>query len=379
MTGHNHYSNCTCGWCVNYGATRINRSQIAAEFSFRDARKLLELNAVRTISACYVNPNARCPVCDAAVFFYANQHGSRVYFDELGHPWPKHPCTDNNIRSFASRPTIVAPSARRKRGLALELVAAAGTTGMFDVPGGGHEGWRLMEVISTENHDKRHVVTAEGVELDHLKRTFSYLAPDALILFGSFISLNGDLISFLHPESLTNVTFFDGAAIEPAVEDLGANNQHEPELAPPVLNPVVKKTRLIKNSARRDGTHADLTEAETFHFNGPKNDVAQLCERLGPVVKIYAQSGTRKPRDVAVQLNKDGHRTAAGAIWTSRLAQFLLALIFSDTSGFVNTEAPSASRQSSRMQQRDRNREPQALGDIASSLSTLGRVTVRKK
>jgi hypothetical protein len=29
------------------------------------------------------------------VFFYQNSFGSRVFFDELGPPWPKHPCTDN--------------------------------------------------------------------------------------------------------------------------------------------------------------------------------------------------------------------------------------------------------------------------------------------
>ncbi|MGI5524925.1 hypothetical protein ACQEUX_28875 [Micromonospora sp. CA-259024] len=30
------------------------------------------------------------------VFFYSNEHGSRVFFDEVGPPWPKHPCTDNS-------------------------------------------------------------------------------------------------------------------------------------------------------------------------------------------------------------------------------------------------------------------------------------------
>lgn len=39
-------------------------------------------------------PNARCPVCGAQVFFFANSLGSRVFFDGLGPPWPKHPCTD---------------------------------------------------------------------------------------------------------------------------------------------------------------------------------------------------------------------------------------------------------------------------------------------
>ncbi|MGP5194828.1 SRPBCC domain-containing protein [Arthrobacter rhombi] len=41
--------------------------------------------------------NARCPVCGADVYFYANEYGSRVYFDELQPPWPKHPCTDRRL------------------------------------------------------------------------------------------------------------------------------------------------------------------------------------------------------------------------------------------------------------------------------------------
>jgi hypothetical protein len=44
--------------------------------------------------AAWVNPNAQCPVCGRPVYFFANSAGSRVFFDELGPPWPKHPCTD---------------------------------------------------------------------------------------------------------------------------------------------------------------------------------------------------------------------------------------------------------------------------------------------
>jgi hypothetical protein len=53
----------------------------------------------------YVNPNARCPVCGAQVYFYQSPYGGRVFFDELGPPWPKHPCTDNPVvrQSFSSR------------------------------------------------------------------------------------------------------------------------------------------------------------------------------------------------------------------------------------------------------------------------------------
>jgi len=45
--------------------------------------------------ASYVNANAYCPVCGASVYFYRSPHNGRVFFDQLGWPWPKHPCTDN--------------------------------------------------------------------------------------------------------------------------------------------------------------------------------------------------------------------------------------------------------------------------------------------
>jgi hypothetical protein len=64
-------------------------------------RVLAAYRADERATARYVDPNATCPVCGASVFFYQNEFGSRVFFDELGPPWPKHPCTDN---SGVSRP-----------------------------------------------------------------------------------------------------------------------------------------------------------------------------------------------------------------------------------------------------------------------------------
>lgn len=46
-------------------------------------------------SESYVNPNAHCPVCGDRVFFYRSPFGGRVFFNDLGWPWPKHDCTDN--------------------------------------------------------------------------------------------------------------------------------------------------------------------------------------------------------------------------------------------------------------------------------------------
>src|SRR4051794_15050147 len=47
----------------------------------------------------YVNPFARCPVCGESVFFFEASNGGRVFFDELGPPWSKHPCTDRSLES----------------------------------------------------------------------------------------------------------------------------------------------------------------------------------------------------------------------------------------------------------------------------------------
>lgn len=46
-------------------------------------------------------PNARCPRCGQPVWFYRNPNGGCAYFDELGVPWPKHPCMDT--RSMEDR------------------------------------------------------------------------------------------------------------------------------------------------------------------------------------------------------------------------------------------------------------------------------------
>lgn len=43
--------------------------------------------------------NAICPVCGKKVFFYQNENGSRVFFESIGIPWEKHPCTLNKIQA----------------------------------------------------------------------------------------------------------------------------------------------------------------------------------------------------------------------------------------------------------------------------------------
>lgn len=94
----NHPPDCNCGWggeghfggFGGYGGGG-GYSSIRSTFS----GEVFEFPFVTYPS--YVNPNARCPVCGAGVYFYQSPYGGRVFFDDLGPPWPKHPCTDNPV------------------------------------------------------------------------------------------------------------------------------------------------------------------------------------------------------------------------------------------------------------------------------------------
>lgn len=87
---HNHPPGCNCGWGggYRYSSYRYTAShhEHAAPWQHRSWGR----------PPSYVNPNACCPVCGKCVFYYESPYGGRVFFDELGPPWPKHPCTDGS-------------------------------------------------------------------------------------------------------------------------------------------------------------------------------------------------------------------------------------------------------------------------------------------
>lgn len=94
--GHNHKLDCRCGF-GGEGHAGTGGSHYTP-VKVRVARPVIFPTAVTTWSyPSYVDPNATCPVCKAPVFFYQSPFGGRVFFDEMGPPWPKHPCTDNAL------------------------------------------------------------------------------------------------------------------------------------------------------------------------------------------------------------------------------------------------------------------------------------------
>lgn len=92
----NHPPTCRCGWGDGDGAGGYGRGRSARTRTARFTPCWSGTRAPSTYES-YTNPNASCPVCGAAVFFYRSPHGGRVFFDELGVPWPKHPCTDTSF------------------------------------------------------------------------------------------------------------------------------------------------------------------------------------------------------------------------------------------------------------------------------------------
>jgi len=80
----NHSPSCTCGW----GGMGHSGKRAASSFGDHWAPP------INLSYESYTNPNALCPVCNSPVFFYISPNGGRVFFDELGPPWSKHPCTD---------------------------------------------------------------------------------------------------------------------------------------------------------------------------------------------------------------------------------------------------------------------------------------------
>lgn len=306
------------------------------------------------------------------MFYYANASGSRVYFDDLGPPWPKHPCTDNPRRPIPLLPIQGSQLTRRKKGEVKELLSAASTAGLASYRpfGQRYEGeWTLVVIVSVNRHGQENIVEGEFLDSE-TNELFRFICYSEMPLFevGDFISVNGIQISFVDRAALVPVVFMAGSwvtpdsahpaperstpTLRPVIQRVNKSKSAElihkhpkqlptPNQFAPILPPAPKQINkpLLRKISRRKleqnnatGFKQDLTEAEMVHFDNRKISFANLFSTLEPVVKTYAREGTRKPRDVALRLNAQGYKTASGAKWTPRFAYFLLKLTFNKTS-----------------------------------------------
>jgi hypothetical protein len=171
-----------------------------AYFDSYAARRLLERHSAhRSTTACFVNPNARCPVCGDPVFYYQNAFGSRVFFDELGPPWPKHPCTDQKPQNIGSGGAAFERPIRRARGLMLELVEAAqkaASEGNAVAESAEATPWTLMEASEIHRSGWRNDVLAEFIGADTKKWIkFSFDSANETMKMGDIFNLRDSEIS----------------------------------------------------------------------------------------------------------------------------------------------------------------------------------------
>lgn len=105
----NHSSECTCGWGGDRHLGRRSHGNQILDAVI--VRSYPWVPPITQASNSYVIPNAACPVCGAPVFFYQSPDGGRVFFDELGPPWPKHPCTnrDSEPNALVVAPELIVP------------------------------------------------------------------------------------------------------------------------------------------------------------------------------------------------------------------------------------------------------------------------------
>lgn len=109
----NHPAGCDCGFGGDTGGgwgTATVASPVRSSWLYRNED--------------FCRPTS-CPVCGAAVFFVRHNGGS-VWFDELGPPWPKHACFDDDPIGRGFRSGLVKESTTETApvfGVVIETVA----------------------------------------------------------------------------------------------------------------------------------------------------------------------------------------------------------------------------------------------------------------
>ncbi|MEZ8632815.1 hypothetical protein [Vibrio lentus] len=128
------------------------------------------------ISKAFTIPNATCPKCGASVYYYEHPNGARVFFDSLGPPWPKHPCTT----------TMTVPQSNNNRKQMLENV-----------------GWKplLIKDIASSDTQEGYTVKADAIDTSDTfeidikpalmkQKKFKRKGIESLLLYGRSVGEN---------------------------------------------------------------------------------------------------------------------------------------------------------------------------------------------
>jgi hypothetical protein len=319
---------------------------------YRASDFLRRSNVGRGAQGCFVNPNARCPVCGVPVFYYQNSFGSRVYFDDLGPPWPKHPCTDNPVPKQGIVHDPWKPITQRNKGEIQEIIEAANQTGLLRSKRFGEYSaaeWSLVLVEEVLRSGELHLVKGYYIDsAEHRRVEFSFYSEQSLLESGDMVSVKGREVSFFNRKMMTPVFFRSGdrilAVAQPSLEQ---QTDGKPE-RPTQQDGTGQTDKHRRPFNPRQFHRRDMKAHEHIHFFKKEHLRRAFVERLRPIVERMIPEGTRTPEEFTVRLNARRERTAANAEWTSRLTRFLLSYIFE---GDPKPTGKSASRKQTQVPQ----------------------------
>ncbi len=195
----NDWDRCSCGYTPSRSVSPLPPPRDP----FLD--RYPEFSKVRRHSACFVNPNARCPVCGASVYYYQNELGSRVFFDELVPPWPKHPCTDlqsiavvSSDRAFAFRSQVAIAEIsvwQKERG----IDCTAEFEGKY-----GNSPWPLATIVKRMKSGKLVFLVLNLLQRGHTKKVYaSCNSLPKCCRDGFAVAIRGQKISFFDTAAMT--------------------------------------------------------------------------------------------------------------------------------------------------------------------------------
>ncbi len=367
MPGYNHFPWCKCGWCSKNRRTKFR----GIDFLRMDAVELLRRHNVRSIRECYVAPNAACPICRKAVFFYANASGSRVFFDELGPPWSKHGCTDNSRMrgNFYAEPIL--PPEPRPRGITIELIEAANLCGLIGGKSFGtrnNRDWTIIIVKRINRNKDKHEIS--GKHLDSLTDemvSFNIFYDGHLLNEGDIVLINQSQASFIVRDSLKSLTVRFNGQISKQQLNIESSETYNKNSIRSI--PIGKDAQLIKKNSRYfENTH-DIEK----HFEIDYDSRVEFLKKMRPYLSLLRCENVQRADEIANLFNSVGLRTAIGALWTPKLVQRLLRLSRS-FHGPLQMKNKASCNSSSGL----RGAEAVSAGSVAEKLSRIGRVSIKR-
>lgn len=151
------------------------------------------------------------------MYFYKNEAGSRVYFDEIGPPWPKHPCIDIPFYTRPSAefqgppvvPSLRLPSARGSK-------TAGSRRQSFDAgaQSSSSRAFQAFTVQGTEARKDKTLVQLTPASGHGSGRTFYVDGSRTVPEFGQLVFVSGLSICYFDVARMSITQFSVGAIAE---------------------------------------------------------------------------------------------------------------------------------------------------------------------